>query len=119
MGLYPVTIQVSDALADRLKGRSADLPQILERGLREIEAEGQLQFDGAADVLEFLATLPDPADVLALRPSESLQARIEWLLDRNRTQTLTDEEAQEWEQVEYLEHLVRLAKLNARLKLDG
>jgi hypothetical protein len=118
MGMYPITIQVPDELAGRLRRRAADLPHILELGLREVEAQGQLQFDGAADVLDFLATLPDPSEVLALRPSSSLQARIEFLLERNREAELTPQESQELAQIERLEHLVRMAKARARAKLD-
>ena len=118
MGLYPITIQVSDELAGRLRQRSADLPQILELGLREVEAQSQLQFEGAADVLDFLAALPAPHEVLALRPSLHLQTRIEVLLEKGQDDGLTPEEAQEWAGIERLEHLVRMAKAHARQKLD-
>jgi hypothetical protein len=119
MGMYPITIQVSDELAGRLRRRAEELPHILELGLREVEAQGQLQFDGAADVLDFLAALPDPIDVLALRPSPTLQARIEFLLEKNRDDQLAPHESQELAQIERLEHLVRMAKAQARVKLNG
>lgn len=118
MGTFPITIQVSDQLAGRLRRRASDLPRILELGLREVEATGELQFEGAADVLEFLAGLPEPAEVLALRPSPALQMRIETLLARNRAEGLTPAEADEWEQIEYLEHLIRIAKAHARHRLN-
>jgi hypothetical protein len=118
MGMYPITIQVNDELAVRLHRRSAEIPQLLEMGLREADAQGQLQFDGAADVLEFLAGLPTPEEVLALRPSTALQARIDALLDKNRDEGLSSEEEEEWRQIEYLEHLVRMAKAKARQRLN-
>ncbi len=118
MSTFPITIQVPDRLAGRLRRRSAELPRILELGLREVEASGQLQFEGAANVLEFLAGLPEPAAVLALRPSPALQLRIETLLEKNRAEGLTPVEANEWEQIEYLEHLVRIAKAHARRRLN-
>jgi len=118
MGFSPITIQVSDELAGRLRRRSADLSHILELGLREVEAQSQLQFEGAADVLEFLAALPDPRDVLALRPSPGLEARVEILLEKGRNEGLTPEESREWAGIERLEHLVRMAKAHARQKLD-
>ncbi len=80
-----------------------------------MDAQSQLEFDGAADVLEFLAGLPMPEEVLSLRPSAALQERIDVHLDR--TQDSTPEDELEWEQIEYLEHLVRLAKAKALLKL--
>ena len=62
------------------------------------------------------ARLPTPAEVLALRPSAALQARIETLLAKNRADGLDPAEQREWEGYEYLEHLVRLAKANALVK---
>ena len=67
--------------------------------------------------MEFLASLPSPEEILALRPSEPLQHQINSLLEKNRTGELITEEKQQWEQYEYLEHLVRLAKAKAYLKL--
>lgn len=116
MTTSPITIQVPDELAGRLRERAGDLPRLLELGLREMDARTQLQFDGAADVLEFLTGLPTPEEVLALRPSPALQARITDYLDRNRAGDLSADDEQEWEQIEYLEHLVRMAKAKALLK---
>jgi hypothetical protein len=116
--MYPITIHVSDELASRLERRRAQLPHILELGLRELNATEGLQFEGTADVLEFLAGLPDAQAVLDLRPSARLQARINDLLEKNRTIGLSATEEQEWEQYQYLEHLVRMAKLKAHLKLN-
>jgi len=90
---------------------------LLELGLRELYAEGQSRFDGAAEVLEFLASLPDPAEILKLRPSERFARRVEQLLEKNRANKLTPQEEEEWENYQFLEHLVRMAKANASLKL--
>jgi len=68
------------------------LPEILELGLRELNAAGQSGFQGAAELLEFLAGLPTPEETLALRPSEALQARIAALLEKNQTDGLTANE---------------------------
>jgi hypothetical protein len=65
------------------------------------------------------ARLPTPQEVLALRPSPSLQARAEELLAKNRTTSLSDDERGEWDQYRYAEHLVRIAKAKAALKLAG
>jgi len=56
---------------------------------------------------------------LALRPSETLQAQITALLDKNRSEGLTPNEELAWEQYQYLEHLVRIAKAKAYLKLKA
>lgn len=93
------------------------LPKILELGLRELNAESQMGFSGAAEVLEFLASLPSPEQMIALRPSEALQTQTSVWLEKNRTEGLTPAEEQAWQQYQYLEHLVLLAKAQALLKL--
>lgn len=118
MTTHPITIQLPDELAGRLRQRSGDIPRLLELGLREVEAQEHLEFDGAADVLEFLAGLPSPEEVMTLRPSPSLQARIDDLLARNRAGGLATAEEEEWRQIEALEHLVRMAKARARQRLN-
>jgi hypothetical protein len=114
-----ITLNIPEELAVRLRHLEDRLPQILELGLREFNAGAQSGFEGTAEVVENLASLPAPEEVLALRPSEKLQARIDDLLEKNRTEGLQPEEEQEWTQYEYLEHLVRLAKANAARKLNA
>jgi hypothetical protein len=41
---------------------------------------------------------------------------VQELLEKNREEGLTPAEEQEWQQYEYLEHLVRMAKARALLK---
>jgi uncharacterized protein YnzC (UPF0291/DUF896 family) len=55
-------------------------------------------------------------EILSLRPSDALQSRVRELLEKNREEGLTPAEEQEWQQYEYLEHLVRMAKARALLK---
>ncbi len=113
-----VTIELPRDLAQRLQPLSNRLPDILEMGLRQWQAAGQPGFQGTAEVLELLATLPSPEEILALRPSEALQARVQVLLRKNREEGLSPAEEQEWQQYEYLEHLVRMAKARALLKQE-
>ncbi len=61
---------------------------------------------------------PSPQEILMFRPTESLQIRIDTLLEKNRTEGLTTDEHEEWEQYQYLEHLVRMAKAKAYQKLN-
>lgn len=112
-----ITLEIPGDLAERLRPVADRIPQILQLGLRELQAGGQPQFTGAAEVLEFLARLPEPADVLALRPSPVLAARVGELLEKNREQGLSPAEAYEWSQYEFLEHLVRLAKAHAAQRI--
>ena len=110
-----MTLELPDELATRLRPLEDQIPQILEFGLRELNAKAQHGFKGTADALEILASLPSPEEVLGLRPSEGLQARISALLEKNRKEGLTPKEEQEWESYQYLEHLVRTAKAKAHL----
>jgi len=112
-----VTFNLPDDVAQRVNALENCLPQILELGLREFEAHTHVGFSGMAEVLEFLTTLPTPEEILALRPSPALQTQIQTLLDKNRTIGLTPDEEKIWQSYEYLEHLVRMAKARALLKL--
>ena len=105
-----ITLTIPDELATRLQPIWTELPAILELGIREWNARGGTGFAGIAEVLETLASLPAPEDVLALRPADSFQERIEHLLEKSHKSTLTADEQREWEQYQYVEHLVRLAK---------
>ncbi|RUT01290.1 hypothetical protein DSM106972_068410 [Dulcicalothrix desertica PCC 7102] len=87
--------------------------------MRELNASSQNGFSGTTQILEFLAQLPSPEEILALRPSEELRTQIDTLLEKNRNTGLTPEEEQIWQQYEYLEHLVRKVKAKALLKLKS
>lgn len=113
------TLEIEDELAVRLEPYQADVNAILQLGIRQWQSRDEPGFSGLHDVLEKLVTLPDPQEILKLRPSPSLQRRIEELLEKNRSASFTPEERHEWEQIEYLEHLVCMAKLHATLRLQG
>ena len=113
-----ITLDVSEELLTQLDPSQQQLSQALELGLHELKARPQEGFSGFAEVLEFLADLPTPEEILLLRPSESLQSQIDRLSDGYQAQTLTPQEQQLWQQYEYLEHIIRMAKAKAYLKLN-
>lgn len=113
-----ITIDLPEALLTRLNAQEQSLPQVLEVGLDELTARPQAGFTGFAEVLEFLATLPTPEEILALRPSETLQAQIDQLSEKHKAESLTPQEKQLWQQYEYLEHVISMAKAKAYLKLN-
>jgi hypothetical protein len=115
--MQQITVELPDDLALRLGPLRSQLPQILERGLLAWNDEGLTAFSGLSEVLEFLAKLPSPEEVLALRPSEALSARVAELLGKNRVEGLTETEEQLWQQYERVEYLVQMAKAQALLKL--
>lgn len=120
-----VTFDLPDEVVTQLQPFADKLPQILELGLRELKVlpnpalfeSARDGFSGMAEVLEFLASLPTAEAIIALHPSESLQAHISTLLEKNRTKGLTPAEEQQWQGYQYLEHIVRMAKARAFLKL--
>lgn len=114
-----ITVEIPDDLAQRLEPLQAQMPQILELGWREWVADQRSGFSGLNDVLEFLAGLPTPEEILAFRPSEDLHNQIAELLEKNRTIGLSAAEEQLWQHYEYVEHLVRIAKAKALLKLQA
>ena len=114
-----ITLDIPDELAKRLRSLEDQLPRILELGLRELCATSQPGFEGVADVLERLAGLPTPKEIMALRPSDALQARISALLEKNRTAGLSPAEEHERECYQYLEHIVRIAKAQASQRLQA
>ncbi|MGB0563608.1 MAG: hypothetical protein ACPGVO_17670 [Spirulinaceae cyanobacterium] len=112
-----VSVDIPDELALRLNPLQTQLPRILELGLREWNARSEAGFSGLADVLETLASLPSAEEILVLKLSNTLQQQVERLLEKNKTVGLTMEEEKWWQQYEYVEHLVRMAKTRALLKL--
>jgi len=114
-----ITLDVPEELAERLRLLEDQLPRIFELGVRELHTVAHSSFQGMAEVLETLAGLPTPEEILVLRPSEALQTRISDLLEKNCTEGLSPAEAQEWEHYQYLEYVVRIAKAKAALKLQA
>jgi hypothetical protein len=117
--MQQITVDVPDEIAMRLASRPNELPQILALGLREVDANPASGFSGLSEVLEFLVQLPSPQEILALRLSPSVQAEVDLLLEKNRSVGLTTVEKCLWQQYEYVEHLVRMAKAQALLKLKS
>ncbi len=112
-----VTIDIPENLAIRLQSNKQDLTQIFEAGLREFKASSTVGYKSIADVLEFFASLPTPREILDLRPSEELQSEIERLLEKNRSEGLSEAEERTWAGYEFIEHLVRKAKARASAQI--
>ncbi len=113
-----VILDLPEEMMIRLHGLEEKLTQIIELGIRELNASSQIGFKGFGEVLEFLASLPSPEEIIALSPNPDLQGRIDFLLEKSRHGNLTKDEENLWQQYQYLEHLVRLAKAKAYLKLQ-
>ncbi|MBI3360311.1 MAG: hypothetical protein HY023_04295 [Chloroflexi bacterium] len=112
-----ITIEVPDTLWRQLQNLKGRLPEILERGLREMSAEGSNGFKDENAIMELLASQPTPEQVLAIRPSSEFQARVSDLLYQSKQGELSRQQETELERYLMLEHLVRLAKAHAYQQL--
>ena len=112
-----ITVQVPDMLGQQLRRFRERLPEILECGLREMLAERPGEFQDESATIELLASRPAPEQVLAIRPSPELQARVSELLGRSKEGELLRQEETELERYLTLEHLVRLAKAHAHKQM--
>ncbi len=65
------------------------------------------------EVAEFLAAI-NPEKLLELRPSPSVQERVEELIDKKKEGGLSAEEQYELDRYLALEHLIALTKARAR-----
>jgi len=60
----------------------------------------------------------DPKKVLAFHAPQDIQSRVEFLLEKKETVSLSEKETEELEHYFILEHIVRLAKSRAQLRLS-
>jgi hypothetical protein len=107
-----LTIEVPDALGRELQHIEDRLPEVLERGLREVLAETSSTFQDERTIIDVLTNSPTAEQVLALRPSPEFQARTSELLARSKQGVLSPDETRELDRIFLLEHLVRMAKAN-------
>jgi len=106
-----ITLQLSDNLAERLAPFRDRLPELLERGLRDLLNDSST--DNGLDVeaiIALLARQPTPEQILAIQPSATLQSRVSELLVASKAGTLPAKEEAELERYLTIEHLGRLAK---------
>ena len=108
-----ITIRVPDELGRQLERYRDRLPELLARGLRDLEGVSSGGETAVGEIVDVLTSQPTPEQVLALRPSDEMQARVSDLLQRSAVGTLSRAEDAELERYLYLEHLVRLAKARA------
>jgi hypothetical protein len=119
VAMMQITVDIPDELFTKLDAVEQNVSQVLELGLNELAARPQPGFTGFAEVLDFLANLPTPQEILDLRPSAILQDQIDRLSEKYQSQDLTPKERSLWQQYEYLEHVIRIAKTRAYLKLNA
>jgi hypothetical protein len=70
-------------------------------------------YKASEEVANFIA-MTNPAKVLTFRPSEETRQRVSDLIEREKTEGISDEEKRELDYYMQLEHLMRMAKIFAR-----
>lgn len=71
------------------------------------------------EIINFIVTGINPESLLAFRPSEAAQERVEDLVYRSKTTGLTPAEETELNHYVEIEHLMRMAKARARQPLQS
>ena len=102
-----ITVEIPDELFTKLNAVEQNVSQVLELGLNELVSRPQSGFTGFAEVLDFLANLPTPQEILDLRPSPILQDQIDRLSEKHQSQDLTPEERSLWQQYQGKRTLIR------------
>jgi len=118
-----LTIQIPDELAQRLEPLQNRLPELLWRLLDFDNLLSTSQptvlaetTDIAAvyqEVLDFLIKRPTPEEIMTFKVSLPAQTRLQALLEKNRSATLSSMELAELDVYEQLEHMMILLKARA------
>jgi hypothetical protein len=108
--MVEITIQVPEALAERIAALGDRLPEVLEIGLKELPP---LPTEVYRYVLEFLASNPSPQAISNFNPTPRMQERISELLQKNRTEGLMTEETAELDEYVRLDRFLTTLKIRA------
>ncbi|MGB7441726.1 MAG: hypothetical protein WA919_11705 [Coleofasciculaceae cyanobacterium] len=118
-----LTIQISDELAQRLEPLQNRLPELLWQLLDTVNlqtpSESTVKTETTdipavyQEVIDFLIKRPTPEEIIAFKVSPQAQKRLEILLEKNRSATISTMELAELDVYEQLEHLMILLKARA------
>lgn len=70
------------------------------------------------EFVDFIAAGTTPQGIIDYHPSEETKAKVAELIHRQKTSSLSLEETAELNHYLHIEHLMRLAKVRARQRLD-
>jgi len=105
--MVPVTMQVPEDLANRIRPIGSWLPTILELGLHGYRTPAAAT---AAEIVEFLTTNPAPQEVFDYHVTARAQSRLQRLLALNQAGLLGEQEKQELDESQRIEHTLILLK---------
>lgn len=70
-----------------------------------------------SQLVRVLASAPTPEEIMAIRATDQEEERLSELMDRIHTTGLSSEEEKEVEMFLFAEHLVKMAKIEAHLRM--
>jgi len=108
--MLEMTIQVPEFLANDLSAKQERLPEVLAYGLQQLPP---IPNEVYQYILEFLISQPSAAELLSFGPTATMQARVEHLLERNRSGILSEIEARELDEYIRINHLITMLKARA------
>lgn len=111
-----LTLQAPDRLAERLRPLSPWLPTVLELSLVGFKTRA---VQTASELVAFLSAGPTAEQVAACTVSEGAQQRLRRLLALNEAGLLSEEEQVELDEIEQIEHIMLMLKVDARQRLMG
>ena len=69
------------------------------------------------EVIDFIAAGTNPGNLIAFQPSAEAKQRVAYLIEQEKSDTLSSDEKSELDHYIQLEHIMRLAKVRARQRL--
>jgi hypothetical protein len=110
--MQTITIDVPDALAERLATHKERIAEILALGLDELSPVPNEVY---RYILTFLASNPSDEALLNFRPTPQMQDRMNILLAREKAHGLAALEQAELDEYERIEHFIVLLKAHTPL----
>lgn len=115
-----ITLTVPDDIAERLRGERDRLPEVLTLAVKllpprqKVPSPPPVTYPIFQELIDFLATRPTSEQIIAFRIAPKAQARLAYLLEKNREEELTVEESAELDWYEYVHEIMTRLKAFAR-----
>ena len=109
--MVEMTMRVPDDLAPKLRRMNKWLPTVLELSLVGFKTPAA---QTVSELIGFLSRGPTPKQVASYKVSERSQLRLRRLLALNQSSLLSEEEQAELNELETVEHIVTMLKVQAR-----
>lgn len=111
--MVEITVQMPEKLAVKA---TRWLKTILELNMIEFQTSAAMV---ANETIRFLLDAPTAADLLAHKPSATAQARLRRLLTLNQAELLGEVEQRELDELEQIEHIMRITKLQIAAQMQN